>query len=676
MKSIKKLLSFALCAAVTAALTGCGSGDSAVTAAESTTAAKSAATAETGSTDGIAAPAETTAAKTGAAGNYVPGTYKAAAPGKNGDVEVEVVFSGDVIESVLVVDHKETEGICETPIERIPAQVVEYQSLAVDAISGATVTSDAILAAVADCVAQAGGDVETLKNKSVEKADSGEVVEKTADIVIIGGGGAGLSAAVAASENGASVIVIEKTAAVGGNTILAGGGYNAYDPERQGNEEMNPVQLETIEKLLEKEPLNDTHKMLMDKVKEQLDEYKNSGSAKLFDSVEYHALQTYDGGDYLADPELVLAMCMRASDMLGQLEDYGLVWKDKVTTYVGALWMRSHEAKDYKSGKGFIDTFVNVIEENSYPVEILLETEGTELMVTDGAVTGVKAAGTDGTEYVLTANKGVILASGGFAANNEMCMKYKPSLLPTLKSTNSAAITGDGIVMAEAVGAALVDMDQIQLLPTSSPFTGSSPGYVGESAGMYINLEGKRFVNEYMRRDELTAAALAQSEGMFYIVTCEKNAIIDENGRNKFGEKVEDLIETKQVFKGDTVEELAEQIGVSPEVLQETFDKWQEACHTGVDGEFGRTSFAENVWLDEGPFYASIRTPAIHHTMGGVKVDADMHVIAEDGSVIPGLYAAGEVTGGIHGSNRLGANAVPDALSNGRVAGQNAADGK
>ena len=173
-----------------------------------------------------------------------------------------------------------------------------------------------------------------------------------------------------------------------------------------------------------------------------------------------------------------------------------------------------------------------------------------------------------------------------------------------------------------------------------------------------------------------TAAALAQSEGMFYIVTCEKNAIIDENGRNKFGEKVEDLIETKQVFKGDTVEELAEQIGVSPEVLQETFDKWQEACHTGVDGEFGRTSFAENVWLDEGPFYASIRTPAIHHTMGGVKVDADMHVIAEDGSVIPGLYAAGEVTGGIHGSNRLGANAVPDALSNGRVAGQNAADGK
>ena len=606
---------------------------------------------------------------------YTAGTYSASAPGKNGDVSVSVTFTEEAITDIAVTGHQETPGICETPIERIPAQVVEHQSLAVDAVAGATVTSDALLVAIADCVKQAGGDVEALKNKAVE-AHAGETVEKTADVVIVGGGGAGLSAAVAAAEKGASVIVLEKTAALGGNTILAGGGFNAYDPERQSKESMNAAQLETIKKLLEKEPLNDTHKMLIDTVAQQLSDYEASGSTALFDSIEFHALQTYDGGDYLGNIDLILATMTRAHDMLSQLETYGLVWKDKVTTYVGALWQRSHEARDYKSGKGFIDTFTNVISEKNYPVEFIMETRADALIVEDGKVTGVHALQADGTEVILHAERGVLLASGGFAANNEMCMKYKPSLLPTLKTTNSAAITGDGIIMAEAIGAALVDMDQIQLLPTSSPFTGSSPGYVGESAGMYINLEGKRFVSEYERRDVITAAVLAQTDGQFYIVTCQKNALIDENGQNKFGQNVEELIATKQVFKGETVEELAQQINVEPAVLQETFDKWNEACHTGVDPEFGRPNFAENVWLEEGPFYASIRTPAIHHTMGGVKVDPELHVLREDGSVIAGLYAAGEVTGGVHGSNRLGANAVPDALSNGREAGQNLADGK
>jgi len=607
--------------------------------------------------------------------HYTTGTYSASAPGKNGDVTVEVIFEESAIASVQVTAHEETPGICETPIERIPAQIVENQSLAVDTVAGATMTSQAILAAVTDCVKQAGGDVDALTAKTIE-TEVGESVEKTADIVIIGGGGAGLSAAVGAAEKGASVILIEKTAALGGNTILAGGGFNAYDPDRQSQVTMNPAQLDTVRKLLEKEPLNDTHKMLIETVSKQLEEYEASGSDKLFDSIEFHALQTYDGGDYLGNIDLILATMTRAHDMLAELENLGLVWKDNVTTYVGALWQRSHEARDYKSGKGFVDTFTNVIAENNYPVEMLMETRADALTLEDGRVTGVHAIAADGAEVVVHANRGVILTSGGFAANNEMCMKYKPTLLPTLKSTNSPAITGDGIIMAEDIGAALVDMDQIQLLPTSSPFTGSSPGYVGESAGMYINLEGKRFVSEYERRDVITAAVLSQTDGQFYIVTCQKNALIDENGQNKFGEDVEKLIETKQVFKGDTVAELAEQINVDPAVLQETFDKWNEACHTGVDAEFGRPNFAENVWLDEGPFYASIRTPAIHHTMGGVKVDPELHVIAEDGSIIPGLYAAGEVTGGVHGSNRLGANAVPDALSNGRYAGQNAADQK
>ena len=608
--------------------------------------------------------------------SYKAGTYSASAPGKNGDVTVQVIFTEDAIKAVEVVKHQETPGLFETPVERIPAAIEKNQSLAIDTVTGATMTSQAILDAVADCVKQAGGDPQKLSVKTAEAQQSTEKVEKAADVVIVGGGGAGLSAAVAAAEKGASVILIEKTAALGGNTLLAGGGFNAFDPQRQGQVTMNPNQLNTVRKLISKEPLNETHKKLIDAVAKQLADYEASGSDKLFDSVEFHALQTYDGGDYLGNIDLILATLTRAHDMLAQLESYDLVWKDKVTTYVGALWQRSHEARDYKSGKGFVDTFVKIINEKKYPVEFLMETKADAFIVENGRVVGVHATAADGKEITARAKLGVVLAAGGFAANNEMCMKYKPTLLPTLKSTNSPAITGDGIVMAENIGADLVDMDQIQLLPTSSPFTGSSPGYVGESAGMYINLEGKRFVNEYERRDVLTAAVLSQPEGKFYIVTCQKNALIDENGQNKFGQNVDNLIETKQVFKGNTVAELAEQINVEPAVLEETFRKWNEACHSGNDPEFGRPNFAENVWLDEGQFYASIRTPAIHHTMGGVKVDTELRVIGVDGAIIPGLYAAGEVTGGVHGSNRLGANAVPDALSNGRKAGQNAVDQK
>ncbi|MGF6906926.1 flavocytochrome c [Fusobacterium sp. PH5-44] len=602
------------------------------------------------------------------------GNYTSTTKGNNGNIKLEAIVKDGKISDIAIKEHSETKGIFEVPMERIPKLIIENQSVAIDTIAGATVTSKAILEGAKDIIVQAGGKVEDYMSK-VKTQVTQEELTKTADVIIVGGGGAGLSAAVAAAEEGASVIVIEKMAALGGNTVLAGGGYNAFDSSRQSKQTMNSAQLETVKKILSIEPKNDLHKELLTALQKQFDEYNKNKSTHIFDSVEFHTLQSYDGGDYLGNLELIHITMQRSAEMVGILETYGLEWKEGVTTYVGGLWPRAHEASKYKSGIGFVDTFTDVIKNKKLNIEIIFETKAEELITTGDRITGVKATGNNGTKYTFNANKGVILATGGFGANTAMVRKYKPSVSEKVKTTNAPSITGDGIEMAEKVGADLIDMDQIQLLPTSNPVTGGSPGYVGQNAGMYINKEGKRFVNEYSRRDVLTEAVFKQTDGIFYIVTNEKNALLDADRKNKFGEKIDDLIATKQVFKGDTVEELAKAIGVEPAVLVETFNKWREACKTGIDKEFGRNAFAENVWLEEGPYYVAPRSPAVHHTMGGVKIDKDLHVLNKDGNIIKGLYAVGEITGGIHGSNRLGGNAVPDALANGRRAGKIAITG-
>lgn len=608
-------------------------------------------------------------------GGIKSGTYTASAQGMNGDVKVEVIMGNEKIESIKVIEHKETPGISDTPIQNIPSDIVEYQSVNVDVITGATLTSNAILAAVKDCLKQAGADETQFMAETNNVA--GELVSKEADVVIIGGGGAGMSAAVAAAENGAKVIVIEKTAALGGNTVLAGGGYNAFDAQREQKQEMTAAQRATIDKIVNTEAKNDVHQQLIDQVKEQLAQYDASGATYLFDSVEFHALQTYDGGDYTGDIELIIEFAKQSANMLNYLEDNGVIWKDTTRTYLGALWPRSHEAQNYKSGQGFIDTFVKIIDENNFDVEIIKEVEAKEFIMKDGVVVGVKAIASNGTPYEITANNGVVLATGGFAANKEMRKQYDPSLLDSMPTSNNPAMSGDGIVMAETIGANLVGMNKIQSLPVCNPETGQTSDNVGASTAIFLNAEGVRFVNEAGRRDEITAAVSAQTNGTYFVIVNEKNLMVDENGLNKNGIKVSDLVDKGSTIKADTLEELAEKLGMDPAVVVESVAKFQEAYNNKYDPEFERATFDEYVDLSAGgPYYATERAPAVHHTMGGVQIDTATHVIDTKGNIIKGLYAAGEVTGGIHGDNRLGANAVPDALAFGRVAGINAAQKK
>ena len=600
---------------------------------------------------------------------YTEGTYTATAQGNNGPVTVSVTFSADAITDVTVVEHSETAGLSDRPIAEIPAAIVENQSLAVDTVSGATNSSNAILTAVADCVAQAGGDVEALKAVAVEKAPV-EDVEATYDVVVLGGGGAGLTASITAAQNGAKVILVEKAGSLGGNTLIAGQGFNACDPERQANTEMSEALLGQLKSYLDLDPADfGAFAEVLETVKGQINDYIASGSTTLFDSPELHMLHTYMGGKRtgldgtVIEPDLELArtFATNALDALEWAESIGAQWNDTTSTILGAMWPRSHGL----ANGNVITILTDAAKANG--VEIVTDTRANELIVENGKVVGVKATTSEGANVTLHANNGVVLATGGFSANAPMVVEYNnywPGLSDTMPSTNAPTITGDGIVMAKAVGADLVGMGFAQLMPSSHPVDGSLFSGIWGSAEtqVFVNKEGKRYVNEYAERDVLSKAALAQTDGIFYII-CDnkiaKNA--DVAGMEAKG----------NVVVADTLEELAEKLGIPADTFVETIERYNSFVDAQKDDDFGKPLFGEKI--DEAPFVATPRSPSLHHTMGGVKIDTNTHVISTEGNVIDGLYAAGEVTGGLHAGNRLGGNAMTDFLVFGRIAGENAA---
>lgn len=602
------------------------------------------------------------------------GIYTATTLGRNGDVTVQVKIEGNHLASVKVLNWSETHPVADLPKEKIPAEIVKYQSTNVANVSGATSTSFAIKAAVQDCIKQAGLNPKDFSKAAPKaKLSAGKVEEKT-DVVVVGAGGAGLSAAVAAAERGLNVIVMEKAHFDGGNTSVSGGCFNAGDPEGQKDIQMTEGQKESIEKLLAEKIQNPLQGKLVEQVKAQWAAYLKSGSHSLFDTPELHALQTWKAGDYKANLALVYKLTKEAPVIQKTLSGMGLQWQKKPTKFVGALWPRSHRASNYKSGVGYIDTYLDLIHAKKLPVAFMMSTPVESLVMKDGKLVGVKAKGSDGKDYTVYVAKGVILASGGFSANVKMRNDYDEiwdkKLDEKVKTTNMPAITGDGIRMAAKAGAALKDMGYIQLLPTTDPATGATNHKIVESTNIYVNKLGNRFVNEQGRRDVLAKAALAQPDHVFYVIGTEQTLLKDKEGRGPYGILIADLLKQKKAFKADTLDELAKKLGMNPDNLKRTVEKWNEFCPTQKGDEFGRMSCEDGNKLPQGPYYASVMTPSVHHTMGGVVIDENTRVLNKEGKPISGLYAAGEITGGIHGTNRVGCNAVPDALIFGTIAGR------
>ena len=604
--------------------------------------------------------------------NFNPGTYQGSAPGFNGDVTMEVTVDAGRILGVRVVSQNDTPEISGLAYERIPAAIVAGQTLAVDIVSGATYSSQGIINAVSAALEKSGVNIAALKKRGPAAAAAPRSSKKeTYDVVVVGAGGAGLAAAIAAQQAGARVVVLEKMPRAGGNTIISGAAYNAADPARQASVPMNAANRAAIQQLVGKTPHDAFEAELQQTVGKQFAEFTAANKSGLFDSPEWHMLQTYNGGDYVADPALVRTFGANTLSALEWEISLGMEFTPDIFTVLGALWPRSHRPV-MPLGTGYITTDLNYIEQHKDMITLLVDTKATELITSGGRVTGVKAEG-PGVDYEFTAAKAVVLATGGFAGNKELRQKYNTQWpnLDSAGTTNHPGATGDGLVMAEKVGANFVGMDYVQLLPMGDPASGSLSGNIeqGVEDRFFVNKSGNRFVDEGARRDVMTLALFEQEDAYMWVI-CDKHSYPTPQTKNNFNETIEELVQQGRAFSADTIEELAAKINVPAANLKASLDEFNAGVDAGKD-KWGRTLW--RIKIDTPPYYAGARIPTVHHTMGGIQINTNAQVVNTGGQVIPGLYACGETTGGIHGSNRLGGNALADIHVFGRIAGTNAA---
>ncbi|MGO4942680.1 flavocytochrome c [Ruoffia tabacinasalis] len=613
---------------------------------------------------------------------FIPGEYSVTTPGHNGDLPMVVRLSENRIEAIEIDTEGESAGIADVVFTRIPQEILDGQTLNVDVISGATVTSKGVIDGVATAVELAGADAEVMrKRRRVMQQPKEEPLEITTDVVVIGGGGAGLSAAASTLQEGKKVTLLEKFPSIGGNTVRTGGPMNAANPIWQNGMAALAGEDTTLKGILEMDEaeIHAEYREDFNMLKEQIQDYFNQVEGKeefLFDSTLWHRIQTYLGGkrrdlegnEVYGNYDLVKTLTDNVLDSVHWLEDIGVEFdKENVQMPVGANWRRGHKPKE-NEGFAYVDALQKYV--RAHGGEIITDTAVEELIVEDGKVVGVIAYGPNKRKVIVYAES-VVLASGGFGSNTKMLQKYNTywaEIADDIKTSNSPAITGDGIRLGESVGADLVDMGYIQMLPTTDPNTGAlfSGLQVPPANFIMVNQEGKRFVNEYGSRDELSKAAI-DNGGLFYLIADEN---IKGTAMNTNDEKIEKEVEQGILFQADTLEELAEMIGMDPAVLVETINKYNSYVDAGEDPEFQKGAFEYKV--EKAPFYATPRKPAVHHTMGGLKIDSNTHVLTNDGDIIPGLYAAGEVAGGIHAGNRLGGNALSDIFTFGRIAGKNA----
>jgi len=596
----------------------------------------------------------------------VSGDFTGTAKGFGGDVSVTLTLTDSVITGCTAEGKDETEGVGSQAIAKMPGAIAESGSIAVDGVSGATITSTAIKEAAAAALTAAGLNPDDYKT-AVEKDAAAEDSTVDADVVVVGAGGAGMTAAITAAAEGKSVVILESQSMVGGNSVRATGGMNAgktvYQDENEFGESAGVEK--TLKTAAEKYADNETITALAKTVSEQWAAYQANPTG-YFDSVELMELDTMIGGKGINDPELVETLCANSADAIDWLDEHGITLHN-VSSFGGASVKRIHRPVNAEGKTVSVGSYmIPLLQENCEKagVKMMLDTTATEILTdANGAAVGVKATGASG-ETVTVNAKAVVLATGGFGANLDMVVKYKPELKGFM-TTNAPGIQGQGIEMAQAIGAATVDMDQIQIHPTVEANTAAliTEGLRGDGA-ILINEEGQRFIDEVGTRDVVSAAEIAQTGSYSWLVV--DQAMADASS------VIQGYIKKGYTVTGATYEELGEAMGVDAAAFAETMEKWNGYVEAKNDPDFGRTSFANP--LNTAPYYAVKVTAGVHHTMGGLKINANTEVLNEKGEVIPGLFAAGEVTGGVHGANRLGGNAVADFTVFGRIAGAAASD--
>ena len=583
--------------------------------------------------------------------SYTAGVYTAQANGNNGPVTVEVEVSDAEILSVKVTEHAETAGLSDTPIERIPAKIVEGQTLAVDTVSGATNTSNAILKAAEDALAQAGADIEALKAVQEKDETAGETAERHVQALVIGAGGSGLAAAITLQEQGIETLVVDKMANAGGATALTGALINGGCSKQQA----------------ERGVTDDVQTMFMD-------------------AMVY--------GSFQNDARMTWLMVNNTGDSVDWLHDtVGVEFEEAINHFPE----HTNDRAFYPKGKqpGYL---TGTMEQHylSNGGELLLETRAQHLLTEDGRVIGASCSTADGTLNIYA--DVTLLATGGYGAS----VALRPADQMGTLFYGASSSTGDGIIMAEEVGAMTHYMQYLTSYPqgiekpldggniTADGTTFRGNAYISPLASqavtlndgaIYVNVEGERCMNENMDFVSIKKVTQKQTDMTVYLV-------MDQKGYDKWMGMMEvsagltpeivapwlDADDGKPVFrKGATVEEAAAKAGIDAEKLSATVAHFNEMVASGKDDDFGRAEMS--VGLDsDGPIYIVEQRLRMATSLGGLKTSTSFEVYDENEQAIDGLYACGEVIGGVHGDESMPSNCVAWAVTSGRLAAKAAAD--
>ncbi|MBF0819803.1 flavocytochrome c [Streptococcus acidominimus] len=555
------------------------------------------------------------------------GTFEGVGSGKHGEIKVAVTITDGAITKIDVLEQDENKVLSEPVYEELQDMIIAQNSADVEAVSGASATSEGYLNAVKDAVEKSGITLVAAKKSKQAKEKDQIPAEQDFDVVVVGSGGAGFSAAIEAAEAGKKVAILEKLPAIGGNTLLSGGEMNA-----PGNWVQKKLGIEG-------------------------------------DSVDIYYQDTMKGGDNVGDPKMVRLMAEKALESAEWLRDEIKVefLPDQLFQFGGHSYKRALIPVGH-TGAELISKLKMKTDELKIPV--FLNVKAEKLIKDDsGKIVGVTATDKDKREVTFNAKDAVILTTGGFGSNIEMRKQYNKEYDERYHSTDSVGTTGDGIVMAQEVGAALTNMESIQTYPIANPKTGmiSLLADTRFDGAILVNQEGKRFVEELERRDVISKAILAQTGGYAYQIW---NDDIDAISKTKEAHKAEydELIREKLLVKADTIEEAAKFFDIDVDTLKDTIAKVNAYAKDGEDKDFHHR--AGLVSLEKGPYYIEKAAPSVHHTMGGLVINEKTEVLDESGKAIPGLYAAGELTGVIQGKNRLGGNAITDIITYGRIAGK------
>ena len=564
-----------------------------------------------------------------AASMAAPVTAEGTGVGKHGDITVAVTFDAGKIQDIKIVKNAENPILAKKVFTDLKDQVVALSSTDVDLVSGATFSAKGFIDAVNDAAKKAGVTLAKADKKALKKAARELPKTSNYDVVVIGAGGAGFSAAITARNAGANVVLLEKMPAVGGNSLISGA-------------EMNVAKNWVQPKL----GIND-------------------------DSPELHAQDTFKGGDGKGDMKVINVMTHEALDAAKWCRDYlGVRFEDDNLFFFGGHSRKRALIPVGHTGTEFIAKFQAKADELGIPVITNMKAE--ELIKNkDGRVVGVKAT-MDGSEYTFNAKGGVVLATGGFGANPEMVKKYNPKIDERFKTTDAPGSTGEALYMAERAGAELVNMGYIQTYPICDPLSGAIELIADArfDGAIMLNQEGKRFVEELQRRDVLSEAILNQTGRYCWVLWNDKIGSIS-NTVKAHANEYEAFTKQGIMTTCDDLKCIADFTKIPFDQLRKTVKRVSDMAGKGNDKDFNHRSGL--VDMQQGKYYVIKAVPSTHHTMGGVRINEKAEALTAEGKVIPGLWAAGEVTGVTHGTNRLGGNAYTDIIVFGRIAGEAAA---